>query len=293
MKNSALLCLVLAVTGGCVAAPPASLDAAMSDDTVSLLTHDLSAWEIWMGIPHTSVQGLPEGTYQADDVRTGQPLGLNADPKGVFRVIEEGGEPVLHITGEVYAGLNTRASYGDYHLSMSFRWGEQKWQPRAKAIRDSGVLYHAQGEHGAFWNVWKASLEYQVQESDFGDLICLSGPKARVRASAHPTAKGLVYDPAADLPEQATKRRVAGATEPDAPHGEWNTVELYVFEDTAIHIVNGEVVLALEGATDAAGEPLTSGQIQLQSEGAECFYKDIRLTPISELPPRYAALVGR
>jgi hypothetical protein len=38
------------------------------------------------------------------------------------------------------------------------------------------------------------------------------------------------------------------------------------------HIVNGEEV------------PLTKGKIQLQSEGAEIFYRNIELTPIPEIP---------
>ena len=47
----------------------------------------------------------------------------------------------------------------------------------------------------------------------------------------------------------------------------------------AVHVVNGEVVMVVQDAVDGDGQPLTAGQIQLQSEAAECFYKGLRLTP--------------
>jgi hypothetical protein len=35
--------------------------------------------------------------------------------------------------------------------------------------------------------------------------------------------------------------------------------------------------------------PVSSGQIILQSEGAEVFYRDIQLRPIAAIPPEFAA----
>jgi len=80
--------------------------------------------------------------------------------------------------------------------------------------------------------------------------------------------------------------------QPDAekPNGEWNTVELIAFHDDAIHIVNGQVVMRLHGPMridTALPTPVTSGQIILQSEGAEVFYRDIQLRPIKAIPPEY------
>jgi hypothetical protein len=33
---------------------------------------------------------------------------------------------------------------------------------------------------------------------------------------------------------------------------------------------------------------LDSGQICLQTEGAECFFRNVEITPISAVPPEYA-----
>src|SRR5476651_24806 len=51
-----------------------------------LLDEKLSAWEIWMGSPHLSVAGLPEGTSKSANARGNPPMGLGNDPKHVFYV---------------------------------------------------------------------------------------------------------------------------------------------------------------------------------------------------------------
>ncbi|MEM6551561.1 MAG: DUF1080 domain-containing protein [Planctomycetota bacterium] len=259
--------------------------------TIELLDVELSQWETWMGVPHETVQGLPAGTYQSSNVHAGTPMGLNNDVKGVFTMIEEDGQPVLKITGEIYGGLTTKASFSDYHLSVMFRWGEKKWEPRLDKKRDSGLLYHCYGKHGAFWKTWKACLEFQVQETDLGDFIPLAGPKARMRGTLV-NGKWLRYDPNSDTVHLAEGYTSASA-EPDAPHGQWNHLELYVLGDRAVHVVNGQVVMVLTDAIDGNGQPLTSGKIQIQSEAAECYYKDMRLTPIdtAALPPEIAAVL--
>lgn len=246
-----------------------------------LLDQELSNFEIWMGVPHSTVEGLPEGTYQSDNVHKGTPMGLDADVKNVFSVVEESGEPVLKITGEIYAGLTTLESYSDYHLSVQVRWGDQKWEPRLKDLRDSGILYHCHGKHGAFWKVWMSSLEFQVQETDMGDFIQIAGPKAEVRTTKLEGVKRLRFDPAS---ETYNSGYISAYPEPDSPHGEWNLLEIYVIGNDAIHVVNGEVVMVVENATKKDGTPLTSGQIQIQSEAAEVYYKDFKIRTIEDFP---------
>ncbi|GAL82539.1 hypothetical protein JCM19274_217 [Algibacter lectus] len=62
--------------------------------------------------------------------------------------------------------------------------------------------------------------------------------------------------------------------------------------DKAYHIVNGKIALVVEKSVtynekDIA-KPLTKGKIQLQSEGAEVYYKDVKIRSISELPSEFA-----
>ncbi len=262
--------LFILATASLVAGPP-----------IDLLDRGLEGFEIWMGVPHSTVSGLPEGTFQADDVTDGEPMGLDADVKGVFSIIHEEGVPVLQITGEIYAGLTTLDSFENYHFSTMFKWGEKKWEPRLDQKRDSGILYHCEGPHGKFWNVWKRCLEYQVQEADLGDFIGLSGPKAKIHVS--PEGDKYQYDPSSEETLLLNDYTYA-SSEPQKPNGEWNLLELYTIGQTSVHVVNGVVVMVLQETQSGDGKPLVKGQIQIQSEAAECFYKKIYLNSISEFP---------
>ncbi|MEP1487443.1 MAG: DUF1080 domain-containing protein [Algibacter sp.] len=262
-----------------------ALNAQKKGKTIELLDADLSHFEKWIGIPHTTVKGLAEGTFQTDKVTKGTPLGLNNDLKNVFTTTTEDGETILNISGEIYGCISTKESYSNYHLSVMFKWGDKKWEPRLDALRDTGILYHAHGEHGSFWNTWKASLEYQVQETDLGDFIPIGGttgkPKVEIRGSKG--EKRNKYNPNSEV--YLTKIGYTSAfTEPDAPHGEWNHLEIYVVGNDAVHVVNGKVVMVVENAKKNDGTILNEGQIQIQSEAAESYYKQLTLTGIKKFP---------
>jgi len=248
----------------------------------------LTKWEVFIGGPHVSVTGLPAGTFQSNNVTEGTPLGLSNDLKKVFTTLTEDGATVLHISGEINGCITTKADYSNYRFETDFKWGERKWEPRLKMKRNNGILYHSQGDHGAFWSTLKRGIEYQVQETDFGDLFLLGGPKAQSRFRTVDTK--LIFD--AQSPWSNATTGIQASPELDKPHGEWNHLEVYVLGDSAIHVVDGIVVMALTGATDSQGQPLTSGQIQIQSEGAECFYKNTRIAPITAFPKDLATKAG-
>jgi hypothetical protein len=55
--------------------------------------------------------------------------------------------------------------------------------------------------------------------------------------------------------------------------------------------VNGQVVMVLKNSRylkDGISTPLVEGKIQLQSEAAEIFYKDIAIKELSTLATTYA-----
>ena len=258
----------------------ASAVCATAGEWTSLLDKDLSQFEVFIGVPHISVTGLPAGTYQAEKVTKGQSLGLNNDPKHVFTMIEDEGEPVLKISGEIYGGVNTLKEYKNYHFSTLQKWGEKKWAPRATKLRDGGILYHCTDRHGFFWSTWKRCMEYQVQETDLGDLYVLGGTTGEVRASKR------TYDPASE--EFLAKGAIKAWPEPDMPHGEWNLLELYTVGDQAVHVVNGVVVMVID-KIKIGKRTLDHGQIQIQSEGAEHYYKQMKIQPITDFPPAIKA----
>ena len=79
-------------------------------------------------------------------------------------------------------------------------------------------------------------------------------------------------------------------TDEDRP-GQWNQLDLVCMQDDCVHIVNGKVVMALANARYKDGEswvPMTGGKLQIQSEAAEVFYKDIEIRTIPAMPAEYA-----
>src|SRR5262249_14289900 len=73
----------------------------------------------------------------------------------------------------------------------------------------------------------------------------------------------------------------------EKPRGRWNKLELICVGQTGVHVVNGTVNLVLTNirrVVDGKEEPVSRGRIQLQSEGAEVYYRNIRLRPIKKIP---------
>jgi len=271
-----------------------------SDGWRSLLHQDLSGWEVFTGVPHTTVDIDWDG--KSDDGVTGKPLGLGRNERGIFTVILEEGKPVLRVSGEIYAALTAEEEFENYHLNLEFRWSERKWAPRLDKKRDSGVLYHCVGEHGSFWNVFMRSLECQIQEDDCGSFYQVGGMYATVPVD--PVLKmgpgqkmKPMFKPDGDVREFGPGKNgfVLHSASNEKPNGEWNTIEIMAVGDQAVHIVNGEVVMGLRQIGQTMGDgvaPLKRGRIQIQSEGAELFYRQILIRTISEIPEQIAGAAG-
>ncbi len=273
--------------------------AELSKKWTPLFDQSFSKWETFVGAPHSSVE--LEGYPKSDNVTKGVPLGLNNDVKKVMTMIKQDGEDVLYITGEIYAGLTSLSNFSNYHLKVQFKWGEKKWAPRLKDKRDSGILYHARGSHGAFWNVWMESLELQVQESDMGDFVALLEVNGQIPAKK--TGKMYKYVPGGDsimvFGANANSKPSAGychiPQSAEKPNGEWNTIELICLDNNCIHVVNGKVVMVVRNAkqiVDGKEVNLNSGKIQIQSEAAECYYKNAQIKAITKIPAKYKKAAG-
>jgi hypothetical protein len=262
---------------------------------VKLLDTNLSKWQMYLSYRHqNNYKG--EVPLDARGVKI-QPVGHSKNEANVITVNMIGNEPVLRISGEIYGCLFTKQAFKNYHLKMMVKFGEKKWVPRINEPKDSGILYHSQGAAGAdYWRSWMRAEEFQIMEGGFGDYWCVGPTGAHVNIGAHEARNDIgVYDPSGkDTPMGAGGNRsgfIQHSYNYEKP-GQWNSVELICFGDKSIHLVNGHVVMALSELVYKDGnelKPLVSGRIQLQSEAAEVFYKDIRIKPISYLPAAYAS----
>ena len=258
---------------------------------------NLDGWSTWMQQPAASSE-VP-GLKRDADGKYIEPIGSDRDPLKVFTVVNDvDGKPAIRISGEVFGELRSKASFKDYHLKLQFRWGGKKWAPRDKpeTPRDSGLLYHVHSAPGAEGRTWARSVELQIQEHDVGDLYAVGSAiavRAKARAGTKPTLYD--YDPAGEWTyfsqSQGSMGRCIKQPDNEKPTGEWNTVELIAFGNDAIHIVNGKVVMRLHGPVRINADlptPVTSGPIIFQSEGAELFYRDIQVRPITAIPAEFA-----
>jgi type 1 glutamine amidotransferase len=252
-------------------------------------------WDKYIGAPHATVKGISNIDPKSDG-KNFKALGLNNDPKNVFEFKTIDGEQVIHISGEIYGALTSKKEYENYHLKLKFKWGDKVWEPRLLREKDNGILYHCTGAYGKFWNVWMQSQEFQVQQGDMGDYYALSGTQIDIPSIQKEGEKEFDYLPNGSLNTFSSieKKYPAHANkgfDNEKPHGEWNTLELICFEGTSFHIVNGKVVMALFNSQYKNAEnktvPLLKGRIQIQSEAAEAFYKDIRIKGIEKIPSKY------
>ena len=283
------LVLALSLVGGLSAAEPAWRPLFNGKD--------LSGWETFMAKPDPAweVPGLKR------DAATGkylEPVGKNRDPLKVFNVEPVDGQPAIHITGQGFGVMSTAESFGNFHLRLQFKWGERKWGYKLNAPRDSGLLYFVHGEPGFDHETWPRSTEFQIQEHDTGDLYALGSQiTVNARTETGPNGRPLYhYDPAGApvLFRQVAPigNRCVRLEDAEKPNGEWNTLELICLNGDSIHVVNGKVVMRLHHAERLdwpAPGPITAGQICLQTEGAEVYYRHVELRPITAVPAEYAA----
>ncbi|GHT25573.1 hypothetical protein FACS18942_00890 [Planctomycetales bacterium] len=219
--------------------------------------------------------------------------GKNDDPNKVFSV-QDG---LLKISGEEWGGITTNDEYENYSLEIEFKTGTKTYSHRIGKGFDSGLLIHAIGEDGAVGKSWMRSIQCCLIDGGCGDIAftTLQGDEEKfsltttVTPPSKPQPKsGLDYDP--DGIETTIHRgrinRIGrdhdwqdvtafrGKDEIEKEHGQWNTIKCVAQGDTITIFLNGKLV------NKAKSVKPQKGKIQLQSEGAEYFFKRIDLTPL-------------
>ena len=253
-----------------------------------LLDAKLSQFDVYLSYRGDQIMSVLKGTAPAGL----EPVGLNPPGQDVFTMIEQDGKPVLRISGEIYGCAVTRQAFSNYHFRASFKWGDKKWEPRLTELKDSGILYHSSGDFGVdYWKSWALSQEFQVIEHGLGEYWRQATSAFDIRADAKaPGAEAPKWNPnAAWMAFTGSNNHALAGSDEDRP-GQWNTVELVCFEDRCVHIANGKVVMALRNSRYQDGDrvvPMTGGKLQIQSEAAEVFYRDIEIRSIPAMPPEY------
>ena len=228
--------------------------------------------------------------------------GRDNDPKNVFTV-KNG---MINISGEEWGCITTDKEYSNYKLVVEYKWGNKTLGSRANNARDNGVLFHSKGADGGYSGTWMHSIECNVIEGGTGDFIVV-GDKSNdflLTTSVAPEKQNgsYIYQPGGE-PVTINAGRInwsgrdsawkdekgfRGINDVENPVGEWNRLECVV-QGTEIYLyLNGTLV------NHAIFSRPDEGRIQIQSEGAEIFYRRVDLTPLpathSYIPEGYKSL---
>jgi hypothetical protein len=243
---------------------------------------DLTGWDSYIG---------PDQDDKGNHINN-TPIGLNNDPRHVFTIVKLDGENVIRVSGENWGAISTKKEYENYHLQLQYKWGTLLWGQKKGKNKDSGLLYHSVGKYGADYGAWMRSHEFQIEQTNSGEYWGVAGGLADIPANKTAdnnyeyNRTGTVYTFAEETKQSRHCKKGGGDAE--NPTGEWNTLDLYCHGDTAIHLINGKVMMVLYHLKQSdKGQnllPLVKGKIQIQSEGAEIFYRNIKIQDVKQLP---------
>jgi hypothetical protein len=219
-----------------------------------------------------------------------QNRGRDIDPKKVFTV-QDG---MIRISGEEWGGITSNEEFENYRLIVEFKWGGKTFAPRLENARDSGILLHSVGEDGASDGIWMHSIECQVIEGGTGDFIVV-GDGSKDFSITSPVAQekqgsSFIFQSDGELatinsgrinwygrdPNWKDVIDFRGSQDVEKPVGEWNKVECVVEGDEITIYLNGILV------NHASNVKPSKGRIQIQSEGAEIFFRKVELRPLKK-----------
>lgn len=213
-----------------VASPSSSGDP--QPETVSLFNGtDLSGWHV--DVPAADGGAAVEPTFAVED-----------------GVLISRGQPQGH--------LITDASYGDYRLTVEYRWPGDPG--------NCGVLVHCSTPR-RLYKMFPQSIECQMHVGNAGDFWCIGE-----NIAVENMAERRPGDPAKWGVEEGQGRRILNLTDDsESPLGEWNEMVIECRGDEVQVWVNGDMVNHGTGCT------AREGQIALQAEGARCEFRRVEL----------------
>ena len=216
--------------------------------------------------------------------------GRDVDPNKVFTV----SDGMLRISGEELGCVTSTQEFENYRLVAEFKWGEKTWAGRVDKARDSGILLHSVGADGAYGGIWMHSIECQLIEGGTGDFIVVGDgtPAFAITSPAAPEkdADCYVYQPGGKPatinggrinwfgrdPGWKDAKGFRGPKDAEKPVGEWNTYECIANGNTIKLILNGVTV------NECFDVKPSKGRIQIQSEGAEIFFRRFDVEPLTK-----------
>jgi eukaryotic-like serine/threonine-protein kinase len=213
------------------------------------------------------------------------------DTAALFLVEAIDGEPTVWVSGrdgQFY--LATVREYENYHLSLEFCW-----LPPVPALPNSGVIYHCcVGEQDVQGHEFDLRPPWSGRYSHFFGLKPLNSKPdnrdpVRTRVGVGVLHQGQLIPAGVEVADTPLTQN--GESEP----GKWNRLDLICVGDSALHVLNSKVVLALTRSRLVVGaeeKPLTRGRIMLQSCHGAVAFRRIRIRSVNGIPPEFLSAKG-
>jgi hypothetical protein len=214
--------------------------------------------------------------------------GRDTDPNKVFTVKDR----MIRISGEEFGCITSLQEFENYKIVADFKWGGLTYAPRVEKARDSGILLHSVGEDGGHGGIWMHSIECQLIEGGTGDLLVVGDgtPKFSLTCQVEDEKQGgsYVFKPGGKQvtinsgrinwygrdPGWKDVKGFRGARDVEKPVGKWNRIECIVRGPEISVYLNGKLV------NQGVDVQPRKGRIQIQSEGAELFFRRVDIIPL-------------
>ncbi|CAZ97939.1 DUF1080 domain-containing protein [Zobellia galactanivorans] len=242
------------------------------DGYVSLYNgKDMGNWNIMC---RDKTPGLAEKVFSAGD--NGEMHVYKNFPDGDRRVTGKNGTHCMFFTKE---------KYSRYSFKFEYKWGDKVFNNYDKFQYDAGMYFHVFDV-----NIWPKGLEYQVRYDDTRNenhTGCVWNSGASFdwygdNSEANPKLRTYLSkeDGGVAQEHRGGEHKAHKDAEYHALDGQWNQCEVIVMGKAyAIYKLNGKVVNVLTNLSHSEGE------IGLQAETAEIFYRNIKIKVFDETRP--------
>lgn len=167
---------------------------------------------------------------------------------------------MIRMYGENMGYLMTNKSYGNFELSLEFRWNMDENYKSNSGKKNSGVMYNIPANSQD--HIWPKGIQFQIKENSTGDFIFLDNVNAKVNGIF------IVAGASVTSPKFSSNEN---------PYGQWNKILIQSYNGKCVQYLNGRLV---NQCTEASS---TEGRISLNYEGYPIDFKNIQVKKIHKL----------
>ena len=176
--------------------------------------------------------------------------GKQEDASKLFKVEKH----LIRFYGNKAGYLMSDQSFGNFKLTVKFRWNTHEAFARKNDKKNSGVMYLVPQDTPDM--LWPKGYQFQLKEDATGDFIMLQEVTLVIKGSKTEAGKSVVATRFADA---------------EKPYGTWNTLEITHANGTITQKLNGKLVNEGNDAT------ILKGRILLQYEGYPIDFRKVAI----------------